>query len=104
RGLTPASAWLGPRVAPAFAPGAPAPVPYAASEMIAAPVSNPAPATYAQPAPAPEPIERAAADPMAPRRDAAIFSLQRPASPAQQARPQAEGETPADPMAPRRDA
>jgi hypothetical protein len=105
RGLTPASAWLGPRVAPAFASGTPAPVPYAASEMIPAPLaaSIPAPSTYAQPAPIPEPVERAAPDPMAPRRDAAIFSLQRQAPPAQHEPAQLD-EHAADPMAPRRDA
>lgn len=119
RGLTPASAWLGPRVAPAYAPGTPDPVPYAASHAVAAAVSvpvpppvpapapAPAPAVYAPPvaAPAPPPPVERAADPMAPRRDAAIFSLQRPApSPAQQPTPEVEDAAAADPMAPRSDA
>lgn len=119
RGLTPASAWLGPRVAPAFAPGSPEPLAY--TEMAAAPAP-----TYTAPpppvaAPAPRPVERVAADPMAPRRDAPVFNLQRPAQPvmqppaAQAPAVQAPAPTPQpervaaadtihDPMAPRRDA
>ncbi|OYW35101.1 MAG: hypothetical protein B7Z42_15645 [Brevundimonas sp. 12-68-7] len=54
-GLTPASAWIGPRVAPAFAPGVPDPL-----------------STYAS---APPPSS-ADGDPIAPRRDAPIFRLQ----------------------------
>lgn len=119
RGLTPASAWLGPRVAPAFAPGSPEPLAY--TEMAAAPAP-----TYTAPPPVapsqPRPVERVAADPMAPRRDAPVFNLQRPAQPVMQApvaqaptvqppaapAPQPErvaaADTIDDPMAPRRDA
>ena len=103
RGLTPASAWLGPRVAPAFAPGSPDPISYATTEMAAA-----APAWSPPPAPveraASPPVERVAADPMAPRRDAPVFNLQRqaPAPTAQEAPPPVADTS--DPMAPRRDA
>ena len=106
RGLTPASAWLGPRVAPTFAPGSPEPLAY--TEMAAAPAP-----TYAPP-----PV----AAPMAPRHDAPVFNLQRPAQPVMPApvaqapaveapvapAPQPErvaaADTVHDPMAPRRDA
>lgn len=106
RGLTPASAWLGPRVAPAFAPGSPEPLAYtemasaspapapvmtaAPARTVPAPVRTappPAPApVYAPPpppvptsapAPTPIPVEPVAADPMAPRRDAPVFNLRR---------------------------
>ncbi|MGV3578291.1 hypothetical protein [Brevundimonas sp.] len=119
RGLTPASAWLGPRVAPTFAPGSPEPLAY--TEMAApAPALSPSPAPVATPAP--RPVERAAVDPMAPRRDAPVFNLQRPAQPVMQApvaqapveqapatpAPQparvAAADTIDDPTAPRRDA
>ncbi len=95
-GLTPASAWIGPRVAPAFAPGVPDPLSYATTEMAAAPAPTrappPAPARMIPAvrveAPVAAPVERIAAppastptpaddaDPMAPRRDAPIFRLQ----------------------------
>jgi hypothetical protein len=103
-GLTPASAWIGPRVAPAFAPGVPDPLSYATTEMAAAP--SPPPPVRTQPpapvrtapvarveAPSPAPVERSAApptyappapadaDPMAPRRDAPIFRLQSQGAP-----------------------
>ena len=47
------------------------------------------------------PVDEPAADPMAPRRDAPIFRLQRPSTqpapaPAQAAQPQAQPQTPAD--------
>ncbi len=90
RGLTPASAWLGPRVAPAYAPGSPDPTAYA-TELQPTPVSPvytagpPAPArapVLVAPSPSiapPQPQAMAesapAADPMAPRRDAPIFRL-----------------------------
>lgn len=97
RGLTPASAWLGPRVAPAYAPGSPDPLAYAMT-------ANAAPA---QPQPQPAPVERTAVDPMAPRRDAPVFNLQRPAqsahAPSPQPAPPPAAEA-SDPMAPRRDA
>lgn len=125
RGLTPASAWLGPRVAPAFAPGSPEPLAY--TEMAApAPAPTytapPAPVAMPQPQPRPQPVERVAADPIAPRRDAPVFNLQRPTQPIAQApavqapapqapvvqppapRPVAAADTIDDPMAPRRDA
>lgn len=97
RGLTPASAWLGPRVAPAYAPGSPDPTGYTADLR---PVSAPAPApAYSTPAPRaaapaptytpvpasvaaqpmaaqPAPESAPANDPNAPRRDAPIFRLQ----------------------------
>ena len=105
RGLTPASAWLGPRVVPAYAPGSPDPLAYATTEMAA-----PAP-TYSSPPAPPAPVERAAVDPMAPRRDAPVFNLQRQAAaptaqaPAPAPQPAAQPVTdPNDPMAPRRDA
>lgn len=100
RGLTPASAWLGPRVAPAFAPGSPDPISYATTEMASGPTSSALPpAERAAP-----PVERVAADPMAPRRDAPVFNLphQAPAPmPQQTPQPVADAN---DPMAPRRDA
>lgn len=96
RGLTPASAWIGPRVAPAYAPGSPDPTAYATSEMApapsySAPTPTPtptrAPVYAAPPTPAPVPRMTEAApssepvtDPMAPRRDAPIFRMQQPAS------------------------
>lgn len=110
RGLTPASAWLGPRVTPAYAPGSPDPI-GDATRMAAADLPPPPPPPVERPAPAPAPIERAAADSMAPRRDAPVFNLQRPAQapPPQQAQPVAADQVaadpaPSDPMAPRRDA
>jgi hypothetical protein len=108
RGLTPASAWLGPRVVPAYAPGSPDPLAYATTEMAApAPTHSPPPAPVERATPAP--AERAAPDPMAPRRDAPVFNLQRQAAaptaqaPAAQLAPQPVAD-PNDPMAPRRDA
>ena len=102
RGLTPASAWIGPRVTPAYAPGAPDPV-GDMSAMVAAPAYT---------APPPPPVERAAVDPMAPRRDAPVYNLARQpqttptqVAPVQQApAPQPMAGANADPMAPRRDA
>lgn len=96
RGLTPASAWLGPRVAPAVAPGTPEPIAYAAAASApVAPLATPPP---------PPPVQPVAADPMAPRRDAAIFNLHRPAAAPQPTPEAAPAETTTDPMAPRRDA
>ena len=105
QGLTPASAWIGPRVTPAYAPGSPDPI-GDATQMTAAPASPP-----------PAPMQRAAVDPMAPRRDAPVYNLPRQpqaADPVQQLQqtppvqqvpaPQAVADTTADPMAPRRDA
>lgn len=84
RGLTPASAWL----APAPRAAEPQPQPHALAEPTpyqpaAAAPSAPVPAPQArvqpEPAPAePAPVQEAVADPMAPRRDAPIFRLQRP--------------------------
>ncbi len=112
RGLTPASAWLGPRVAPSFAPGSPDPMAYATSEMTSPspiptysaptpaparmPALAPAPVYAPPPTPAPSaaparmaeaaPVSDPARDPMAPRRDAPIFRLQQPGgAPAPQA-------------------
>jgi hypothetical protein len=104
-GLTPASAWIGPRVAPSFAPGNPDPLAYATTELAAATPPPPvrttpartAPVAPAQPrveapvsapaAPVAQPVytppsytpaaapTTSAADPMAPRPDAPIFRL-----------------------------
>jgi hypothetical protein len=97
RGLTPASTWLGsPRPAAPAPEPVPAPAPQPAvveqSAPQPAPVLAPPPAHIAEAAPqaaapapvptqtpAPQPVEAAAVvDPMAPRRDAPIFRLQRP--------------------------
>ncbi|WP_269516025.1 hypothetical protein [Brevundimonas subvibrioides] len=122
-GLTPASAWLGPQPVSSFAPGSPdplaytremaAPVPTTVPVMRTRPTTQPAPR---QPGPdflpdqgaptttvarAPQPAPGAAADPMAPRADALIFSLrpqaapQPPAAGADQPAPQAYAEAPA---------
>lgn len=69
RGLTPAGSWLGPRTVPSYAAGAPDPTAMAAT--ILTPDAT-VPGTPYGPA--------AAADPMAPRRDAPIFRL-RPGEP-----------------------
>lgn len=101
RGLTPASAWLGPRVVPAYAPGSPDPLAYATTGMAAPIPAHSAPST---------PVERPAVDPMAPRRDAPVFNVQRQAAaptaqaPVHQQAPQPAATDPNDPMAPRRDA
>lgn len=104
RGLTPASAWIGPRVTPAYASGAPNPIAYDAAEAAMPPVQAPL---------APSPVERAAIDPMAPRRDAPVWNLARnSATAAQDPTLQASASetatatpsAPADPLAPRRDA
>lgn len=103
-GLTPASAWM-PQRAPMQAQTAPvepppaqatatrvAPSPYVPEPQAPAPESQrqpepqmqaePAPvpqqAAQAEPQPAPQPAQAAVADPMAPRRDAPIYRLQRP--------------------------
>lgn len=78
-GLTPASAWMPPK-----AEAASAPVAYAAAPAAQPPTTAPAPAPppEAQPRPQPEaqPEAQPAVDPMAPRADAPIFRLQRPAA------------------------
>lgn len=98
-GLTPASAWM-PQRAPIqaepartapveAAPAETAPVqatrvapsPYVRETQPSAPQPQPAPqmqAAQAEPEPAPQPTQAAVADPMAPRRDAPIYRLQRP--------------------------
>jgi hypothetical protein len=97
--LTPASAWIGPRVAPSFAPGNPDPLAYATTELASAPPPPPppvmsatvrtvpaappppiaqpvyAPATAPATAPTMAPAMSNTADPMAPRPDAPIFRL-----------------------------
>ncbi len=79
--LTPASAWIGPRVAPSFAPGNPDPLAYATTELAAAPPPPPVaqpvygPATAPATAPTMAPAMSNTADPMAPRPDAPIFRL-----------------------------
>lgn len=96
RGLTPASAWLAPAPRAAEPQPQPQPQPQTQPHALAEPTphqpaaaapSAPAPAPQArvQPQPAPEPapaepapVQAAVADPMAPRRDAPIFRLQRP--------------------------
>lgn len=117
RGLTPASAWLGPRVAPAYAPGSPDPTGYMADvQPVPAPAPSPAP-TYSAPisgpapraappaptyAPAPavtQPMAESAPanDPNAPRRDAPIFRIQQqgaaPTADTGQAAPQTYAQT-----------
>ncbi|MFC5342715.1 hypothetical protein ACETK8_06160 [Brevundimonas staleyi] len=105
RGLTPASAWIGPRVTPAYAPGAPDPV-GDVTAMVAPPIAP----TVSQPAPQPQPVQRAAVDPMAPRRDAPVLNMPRaPQAPAAQQAPTptqapVQQQAAADPMAPRQDA
>ena len=99
RGLTPASAWIGPRVTPAYAPGAPDPV--GDLTAMTAPVERAATQ--------PQPITRAAADPMAPRRDAPVMDMPHPPREpiAQLTAPQPPVQqpiAPADAMAPRQDA
>lgn len=98
-GLTPASAWM-PQRAPIqaepartapveAAPAETAPVqatrvapsPYVPEPQPSAPQPQPAPqmqAAQAEPEPAPQPAQAAVVDPMAPRRDAPIYRLQRP--------------------------
>ena len=81
RGLTPASTWLGSSRPAAPAP-APEPRPAVMEQPAPRPISQPAQIVEAAPqpaapAPAPQPAETPA-DPMAPRRDAPIFRLQRP--------------------------
>lgn len=106
RTLTPAAAWLGPRVAPAYAPGSPDPTGYATDlQPPAAPVptysapaprvASPAPVYTPPPTPvAAQPLAEGAPanDPNAPRRDAPIFRLQQqgaaPTADAAQAAPQ----------------
>lgn len=102
-GLTPANAWIGPRVSPAYAYGAPNPVAYAAAEMTGA-VSSPE-------AVSPMRVSAPIADPTPVRHDAPAFSSPAPVA-AMPVRQQHAGEvatapspTPVtDPMAPRRDA
>lgn len=97
-GLTPASAWIPPRDAPATVYPAPAEIAYAPPPPpvreappayappppapVPAPVPEPVPEiareAAARPEPAPQPAADPAYDPMAPRRDAPIFRLQRP--------------------------
>lgn len=103
-GLTPASAWMPQRAPmqaqPAQTPpveaapveAAPAqatrvaPSPYVPEPQPSAPQPQPEPQMQAEPAPAPQqaaqaepqPAQAAVADPMAPRRDAPIYRLQRP--------------------------
>lgn len=120
RGLTPASAWLAPRAAEPQPQSTPEPTPYrptapapsaptpASPEPTSPEPTSPEPAAPApqarlQPDPQPQPApvqaavaEAAAADPMAPRRDAPIFRLQRPdgttaAAPEAGAAPSAQG-------------
>lgn len=101
RGLTPASAWLGPRVvaATATAPGSPDPFAYTTTENSNVSPSGRSVASVYTASVAPAEIRSEAAsepsstptepapvtDPMAPRRDAPIFRLQS----------QAQGSTPA---------
>ena len=55
-----------------------APQPQPEPQMQAEPASVPQQAAQAEPRPAPQPDQAAVADPMAPRRDAPIYRLQRP--------------------------
>ncbi|ADL00530.1 hypothetical protein [Brevundimonas subvibrioides] len=101
RGLTPASAWLGPQPVSGFAPGSPDPLAYT-REMTAPvmapalpPVMAPAPVVAAQPSPPPSPRRLQAADFMSDA-DAPPMTAAVPVQPAPA--------TVADPMAPRADA
>ncbi len=99
RGLTPASAWIGPRVTPAYAPGSPDPVGDATS--MAAPVERTVPS--------PQPVQPAAINPMASRRDAPVMDMPHPPrEPAAQLTasqpPVQQPIAAADAMAPRQDA
>ena len=92
RGLTPASTWMSQPAPVQAAPVHSAPQPQAAAPQVPTPVQQqpqpevaaaPAPQQAAQPEPQPQPApepaaQTAAADPMAPRRDAPIYRLQRP--------------------------
>ena len=90
RGLTPASTWMSQPAPVQAAPVHSAPQPQAAApqqqqqqqpqpEVAAAPAPQQAAQPEPQPQPAPEPAaQTAVADPMAPRRDAPIYRLQRP--------------------------
>lgn len=98
-GLTPASAWMPQRAPTPAEPAQTAPVeaapaetapvqatrvapsPYVPEPQPSAPQPQPEPqmqAAQAEPEPAPQPAQAAVADPMAPRRDAPIYRLQRP--------------------------
>ena len=100
-GLTPASAWMPQRAPTPAEPAQTAPVeaapaetsqpqvtatrvapsPYVPEPQPSAPQLQPEPqmqAAQAEPQPAPQPAQSAVADPMAPRRDAPIYRLQRP--------------------------
>jgi hypothetical protein len=100
-GLTPASAWIGPRVAPAFAPGNPDPLAYATSELAAAPPPPPVMAAPTRAAPAAPPPARTETRVSAPPPPVAQ-PVHAPPVPA----PVAASATTdvADPMAPRADA
>ncbi len=92
--LTPASAWLGPRVTPPYASGSPDPSGFDVEVAAQAPVPPVSPA-YAPPPPRVSPAPASIADdapvddPMAPRRDAPIFRLQ-PQGPAAAQPPSAQ--------------
>ena len=119
RGLTPASAWIGPRVAPAFAPGSPDPIAYATTGMDA-PVYAPPRVEHVPNQSVP--VERVAAYPAPSGTAAPVADLPRPlpapvqpsprmqtqaAPPAPLPQPAAQSSAtidPNDPMAPRRDA
>lgn len=95
-GLTPASAWMSQRAPTPAEPAHSAPVvaapveaapaqatrvapsPYVPEPQPSAPQLHPEPQTRAESQPAPQPAQPAVADPMAPRRDAPIYRLQRP--------------------------
>ena len=106
RTLTPANAWLRPAApepaaAPAPAQIMPAPPPPPAARAVPEYLpdqgdrSQPAPVNLVYPSASP-PAEAAAADPMAPRRDAPIFRLQQSAPPPPQAAAAAAPSAPAE--------
>ncbi|MGZ9098574.1 MAG: hypothetical protein ACXW3O_02620 [Brevundimonas sp.] len=110
RTLTPANAWMQPRPAPTEAappPPAPAMAPFAApSPPRMTPDYLPEQGGRGQPAPADlawaaPPAPEAAADPMAPRRDAPIFRMQ-PSAPVAPAQPAADEPAPTAAAPPRR--
>lgn len=106
-GLTPASAWIGPRVAPSFAPGNPDPLAYATTELAAAPPPPPPPVMAA-------PVRAAPAAPPQPRTETRVATppppvaqpVYAPPAPVPVSAPVAASATTnaADPMAPRADA
>jgi hypothetical protein len=100
-GLTPASAWIGPRIAPSFAPGNPDPLAYATTELAAAPPPPPVMTAPARTAPA-APVEPRVEAPVSAHAAPVAQPVYAPPSYAPAATPTTTSA--ADPMAPRPDA